>query len=147
MSWSRSQILYRRRDADDGTQPLHVLLAEDDPDLRYILAALLRADGHRVTEVADGDRLTDEIINATQDPSRTIDIAVTDVRMPGRSGLEALASVRHFEGCPPFIVMTAFGDDRVRREADRLGVVGLLDKPFSPSALLDLVNEHARRQA
>jgi CheY-like chemotaxis protein len=121
-----------------------VLLAEDDPDLREVLAITLREEGHRVTEVADGNLLAGVLAATVRGPGPPVDLVVTDVRMPGRTGLAVLEGMRDKPDCPPFVIMTAFGDEVVRQQAQRLGAIGVLDKPFSPSALRELVNRHAR---
>lgn len=107
-----------------------VLLAEDDPEMRWLVAHALRRDGYDVVEARDGDELYREIttrILRHGDPN--VDLIVTDVRMPGQSGLEIVELLRAVAVRVPLIVMTAFGDDEVRERAGAVGAV-LLDKPF-----------------
>jgi DNA-binding response OmpR family regulator len=104
-----------------------VLLAEDDDELRSMLASALRRRGFGVVEVKNGIALLERLM----DPgSPAFDLIVTDVRMPGLSGLEVIGSAQP-EGWinTPVILITAFGDAELHEEAGRLGAL-VLDKPF-----------------
>src|SRR5688572_27228510 len=77
-----------------------VALAEDNSDLRSVVSDVLRAHGHVVVDVADGDQLEGLLATAS------FDLVITDLDMPGRLGAQVLAS-RRSQGDPtPFIVMT-----------------------------------------
>ena len=140
---------WRQRTLAEAWSTLHpprVLLAEDDDELRIFLAAALRADGYEVVESRDGRELCAEIaVVASQQPRPpTPDIVVSDVRMPHRSGLEALATLRALDASTPVLLMTAFGDRAVHEEARRLGAA-VLDKPFELDELRTTVLRLARR--
>jgi DNA-binding response OmpR family regulator len=128
--------------------PTRILLAEDDDELRVLLAEALRRDGHQVMEVRNGAAL-DEIIRelAAQDVQKTGeqagDIVISDVRMPGRSGLAVLESHRGEASCPRFIFMTGFGDGELRAEAERLGAAAIIEKPFDLHELRDILGRVA----
>jgi DNA-binding response OmpR family regulator len=112
-------------------EPTRILLAEDDDELRTLLAEALRRDGHQVVEVKNGIALDDVIRElAAQNLSCAAEIVISDVRMPGRTGLSVLESHRGCAWCPRFIFMTGFGDDDLRIEATRLGAAAVLEKPF-----------------
>jgi FixJ family two-component response regulator len=64
---------------------------------------------------------------------------LSDIQMPGRSGLELLASVRRSHPDIPVILMTAFPDDRVREQARLGGAYQFLTKPCDPDMIVDLV--------
>jgi DNA-binding response OmpR family regulator len=124
-----------------------ILVAEDDPDLRSLIAGALTEDGHEVVEAADGARSL-ELLDATlggPDPSPGFDLIVSDVHMPGRSGLEVLAGLRHHPVAPPVVLITAFGDEQVHADARRLGAVAMLDKPFDLDDLRAVVRAALRR--
>jgi DNA-binding response OmpR family regulator len=108
-----------------------VLLAEDDDEMRALVAAALRGDGYEVVEASDGGRLLVAITDAYADGSarEAFDLVVSDVRMPVSSGLSVLESLRKASWTTPVILMTAFGDDATRSRAEALGAV-LFDKPF-----------------
>lgn len=108
-----------------------VLLAEDDADLRGTLAWVFRRRGWVVEEVADGHGLKARLLA----PGADFAVVVTDVHMPGPSGLAVLQEARARGKAVPFIVITSFGDVQTHAEAARLGARAVLDKPLD---LLDL---------
>ena len=113
-----------------------VLVAEDDFEMRAMLVEALRKDGHDVTEVSDGNSLLVHIAVAClpAHASMRVDVIVSDVRMPGCDAFEALERMGGGKWRVPVILMTAFGDDRVRSRAHKMGAI-LLDKPLSLDAL------------
>lgn len=118
-------------DAALEMMPARILLAEDHAETRALLASRLRKDGYEVVEVSNGRQLLIEMGSALLGDSDSYpDLVITDVRMPGLSGLQVLAGLRASCWSTPVIIITAFGDDEVHAEARRLGVSGVLDKPF-----------------
>jgi DNA-binding response OmpR family regulator len=121
-----------------------VLLADDDRDMRMMLAAALREDGFEVTEIGDGSELF-QTVHAwlRYGDRREIDAIVTDIRMPAFSGLEVLAEVRALDTSLPVILITAFGDRQTHAEARALGADAVFDKPFDVddlrTALLNII--------
>jgi CheY-like chemotaxis protein len=117
--------------APAGSEVGRILLAEDDEEMRSLLAACLEASGHIVDQVADGDRLLDSF-EALRTGTATAwpDLVVTDVQMPGCNGLGAVAQLRQWNPDLAVIVITAFGDARVHERARELDVRQVLDKPF-----------------
>jgi CheY-like chemotaxis protein len=112
--------------------PLRVLLAEDNADLRDLLAATLAADGYEVVEAATGSELA-AVIAASATGRGGVPapaLVITDNRMPGKSGLEVIAGMREINPTTPVILITGYGDAVVRDQARRLGVSVILDKPF-----------------
>ncbi len=120
-----------------------VLLAEDDEVFRGFVAAELRRDGHVVIEAEDGDELADHIeVSIYRIGLRPMpDVIISDICMPGPSGLRILEQLRDGERHTPVILMTAFLDDATRAEAVRLGATAVLDKPFDMAALRKAVAE------
>jgi len=120
---------------------LRILLAEDDEEFRKLVASVLEQDGHEVVQLADGQSLLQYISMSMFDEKVVgpIDMVITDVRMPGWSGLEVITSARA-SGCSlPFIIITAFGDEAIHRQAGKLNVVATLDKPFDMETLRQTV--------
>ncbi|WP_438024134.1 response regulator [Sorangium sp. So ce233] len=114
-----------------GESPVRVLLAEDDRELRLLLATALRRDGYEVLEARDGNHLL-EIMGESLVSSggAPLDIVVSDIRMPGKSGLELLAGLRRDDWSTPVVLITAFGDPETHAEAYGLGADAVLDKPL-----------------
>ena len=109
-----------------------VLLAEDDRELRLLLAMALGKAGFRVTTAESGaDLLTCLWERAAQND--TFDLIISDNLMPAFTGLEVLEGLRN-ECEPqiadtPVIIITAFGDPELHEEAESLGAV-VFNKPF-----------------
>jgi two-component system sensor histidine kinase/response regulator len=117
---------------------LRALIVDDNAAAREIVDDLLKTVVSQVDAVASGPEALSAIKQA--DGNAPFDIVFMDWRMPGMDGLQAAraikgdASLKH----PPAIVMvTAFGRDEVREEADRLHLEGFLVKPVTRSMLMD----------
>lgn len=121
-----------------------VAVAEDNVEMRRLIAATLRGDGYDVVEAGDGPELISrlESLGGEQGPPRTaVELIVSDLRMPGLSGLDVLGAIRDGNWRTPFILITAFGDEETHREAHDLGARAVLDKPFDLERLRTLVHE------
>jgi DNA-binding response OmpR family regulator len=135
-----------------GAAPVHdpprVLVAEDDSEMRRLVVETLRKDGYDVTAVPDGGRLLTTLAHGFVDDggSGLADLVVTDIRMPGRSGMQVLEQLRASHWQMPVILMTAFGDPATRELARALGAV-LFDKPFDLDDLRRAVSTLLRRAA
>jgi len=124
-----------------------IVLAEDDDDMRALLASRLRQDGFEVLEARDGGELS-LLIEAAREVrsisvASVLDLVISDARMPFQSGIDALAGLRKNDRVTPFILITAFGDTHTHSEAFRLGASAVFDKPFDVdhlcTAVLNLV--------
>src|ERR1700689_2749270 len=102
---------------------LSVLVADDDEDMRALIAETLRRDGHHVGEARDGVDLLERLRESLDDPSRRAVVVVTDVLMPNLSGLGVLAALRRCRWRVPVILMTALEDESVVTLAERFGAV------------------------
>jgi CheY-like chemotaxis protein len=117
-----------------------VLLAEDDDQLRCLLASVLREDGHEVIEAGDGLELLATMESLLGQTGATNDLViVADVNMPGLTGLDVLAIVRCAHLTIPFCIITAFADPETRAEAFDLSAAAVLDKPVDIDVLRSAV--------
>jgi DNA-binding response OmpR family regulator len=107
-----------------------ILLAEDNDDMRAMLASVLRRDGYLVIEAKDGRELVKHLTLHGAGEASDIDLVISDVRMPGASGLDVLAGLREIDWSMPVILITAFGSADTKERAGQLGAAILLDKPF-----------------
>jgi len=122
-------------------RPPRALVAEDEPDVRRLVAAALRGLGYDIVEACSGTELLhalgDRLLSGDADPGP--DVIVADIRMPGLTGLEILAGLRQTESPTPIVLMTAYHDREIREEAQRLGANAFLEKPFDLDDLLAAV--------
>jgi CheY-like chemotaxis protein len=121
---------------DENLPPL-VFLAEDDPELRELLARRLRRLGCDVIELRSGSELLEQLKGApVLDPP---DLVISDQRMPGATGLDVLSTLRATGVSAPFVLITAFGDPELHAEARRRGAAAVFDKPFELDDLCAMV--------
>ena len=119
-----------------------LLVAEDDRALRGMMVEILRSDGHDVVAVTNGFDLL-EMIEVSLDPNvgtDKFDLVISDVRMPGMSGLRVFTQVGYGPQIPPVVFITAFGDQELHEQAHHLGALAVLDKPFDIDELRSFVN-------
>ncbi|MGD0302575.1 MAG: sigma-54 dependent transcriptional regulator [Bryobacteraceae bacterium] len=110
-----------------------ILVVEDEEKLRRVVELQLKGAGFEVEQagtVEQAMRLADRA-----------DVILTDLRLPGVSGLELLANLRRQDSHTPVIVMTAFGSIETAVEAMKAGAVDFLPKPFSLDHLMTVVNK------
>lgn len=133
-----------RQSIDDTSRSLTIILAEDDEAFRKMLATALRRKTHEVIECRDGIELA-QMITAFIKPYEKpqIDLIISDIRMPGVTGMTVLDGLRNLGHDIPVILLTAFGDEETHTKAKELGARLVLDKPFEIDALLSKVREVA----
>jgi DNA-binding response OmpR family regulator len=112
-----------------------VLVAEDDADIRELVAYKLRQSGHQVVSVADG------LAAVAAARENLPDVAIVDVSMPGLSGMQVCAALREDATTAqiPVILLSArahAGDTETGLQA---GAVDYVTKPFSPRELVQRV--------
>lgn len=117
-----------------------IVLAEDNAELRELLAVALERVGYRVVQVGTGDALVEAVRRLVAE-GQEVRLVITDVRMPGRGGVAAAAAMRAAGLAAPLIFMTAYGDAWTSARAEAMGAV-LLAKPLELGAL-----RHAVRRA
>lgn len=122
-----------------------ILVLEDDPLLRGVLAELLSEEGYQVL-------LAERGLQALEVVTREhVDFLIFDVRMEGLNGLDTLASMQRSGLQIPSLAITGFAGDEAPVRALRMGVGEYLRKPFRPDQLLEavsrLLSENRRQQA
>lgn len=119
-----------------------ILLAEDDDEMRKLLAFALSEDSYEVTQCHDGGEFLVRLQSFIKDKRNVdFDIIISDIRMPGLTGLEILEELHECKGFPPMILITAFGDKETHAKAEKFGAAAIFDKPFEIDDLLAKVRE------
>jgi len=108
---------------------VHVCVAEDDPEMRRLIVDSLLRDGARVDEAPSGLALFDRLRRASLENDLP-DILVSDIRMPGLTGLQMTAVIRDRGWGMPIVLVTAFGDEETHDAAAAVGATVVFDKPF-----------------
>ncbi|HTA71322.1 MAG TPA: sigma-54 dependent transcriptional regulator [Bryobacteraceae bacterium] len=110
-----------------------VLVVEDEEKLRRVVELQLKSAGFEVEQAGSAEEALKLADRA--------DVILTDLRLPGISGLELLANLRRQDSHTPLIVMTAFGSIETAVEAMKAGAVDFLPKPFSLDHLMTVINK------
>jgi CheY-like chemotaxis protein len=118
-----------------------VIVAEDDPDVRQLVTVAFRGLGYDVVEASTGSELLDELGDGLLygDPAGKPDVIISDIRMPGLTGMEILAGLRQANWPTVIVLMTAYSDAETRLEAQRLGADAFFEKPFEIDDLMTVV--------
>jgi DNA-binding response OmpR family regulator len=118
-----------------------ILLVEDDPGLRLVLAHRLSGEGYHVETAPDGD------VGLRLVTAEGFDLIVLDVMLPGRSGFEVCRTLRRGGVETPVLMLTARGEVKDRVEGLRLGADDYVTKPFDMAELLARIEVRLRHPA
>jgi DNA-binding NtrC family response regulator len=118
----------------------HLLVIDDEEDLRDMIAFVLRRDGFEVVPVDGGAAA----LNRLQ--VRAFDLAITDLKMPGMNGMEVLTELKKIDAAMEVIVITGYASEQTAAECTARGAYGYLRKPFDISELRSLVERALERR-
>ena len=108
-----------------------ISIVDDDPSVREATKGLVRSLGYGAAAFASAeDFLQSDQVNDTA-------CLITDVQMPGLSGVELQSRLIAQGNCTPIIFITAFPEQRIRARALEAGAVGFLSKPFDEDCLIE----------
>ena len=119
---------------------VHILVVDDERNIRKNLAMVLETAGYIVDATGDGDKALAKV------KEQHYDIALVDIQMPNMGGLELLRYIRGLRPKMAVVMLTAYGTVSRAVEAMKLGAVDFLEKPFDPKNLLLLCEEILERQ-
>src|SRR5437588_9473372 len=117
-----------------------LLLVEDKNELRAMLRKALERSGYTVEEAPDGSAAIQKV------RARRYLLVITDLKMPGASGLDVLRETKHADATIPVILLTAFGSVEEAVTAMKEGAFDFLQKPVDLDHLKLLVQRAARQQ-
>ena len=119
----------------NGSKTPRILIVDDDPGQRSLLDSFLRSQGFETVLAASGEQAL-EILR-----SQEFGMMISDVRMPGMSGLETLRRARQEHSVLPVLLVTAYADIREAVGAMRDGALNYLAKPIDLDELLATVQQ------
>lgn len=117
----------------------HILLVDDDTEIRGMLSKFLRERGLSVTTAANGQAMTAAL------KRHAFDLILLDIMMPGEDGLSLCRRLQTQETAPPVILLTAVGGEADRILGLEIGADDYVTKPFSPRELLARIRTVLRR--
>ena len=124
----------------------HILVVDDEPDVESMFRQHFRRDlrsGRFIMEFALSAAAALERVKAITDPS--LILILSDINMPGMTGLEMLPKVKELRPDVPVIMISAYGDAETRRKAIEGGAEGLLTKPIDFSLLKEEIDTRLER--
>lgn len=121
-----------------ANSPFSILIVDDDKSMRQSLVDLLEAAGWRADAVARATQVADILKGALPD------VILSDVRMPGMSGLDLLDSL-DANTAPPLVLISAHGDIPMAVQAIQRGAYSFVEKPYEPRRLLTILTHAAER--
>jgi FixJ family two-component response regulator len=114
---------------------IHIAVIDDDDSVREAMTHLIGVLGYSVNAFASAEAFLDS------DLLQTTDCVITDVQMPGMSGVELQQRLSAGGYCTPIIFVTAFPDEATRARVIRDGAAGYLSKPLRQASLLDCLDK------
>jgi DNA-binding NtrC family response regulator len=118
-----------------------VLVVDDDAAMRDLVVSLLEDEAIHAVPAATADEALEWL------SGQDCDVVLSDIRMPGRSGIELVGEVRELRPHTPVVLMTAFGSIDSAVEAMRSGASDYLAKPFKKDSLLVVLEKAFERRA
>ncbi len=118
-------------------EPRAVLLVDDNRDLAENIAEILEGEGIACTIALDGESALEAL------RSGQFDLVVTDIRMPGMTGIQVLEAIRISHPDLPVIVMSAYANERSLAAAVATGAIAVLAKPVDIPRFIAMVRSAA----
>lgn len=120
-----------------GAMAQTILIIDDSPSIRQMVAFTLKSEGYIAIEAADG---VDGLAKAV---AHDIDLVLSDVNMPNMDGFELVKALRGLPkyGTTPILMLTTESADEQKIEGKAAGASGWLVKPFNPHKLLEIVKK------
>ncbi len=112
-----------------------ILVVDDDLNIRRVLKETLEKEGFNVLTAHNVDTALPLI------DQQDLDVIVTDLKMPGKSGMDLLAFCHARKPAVPVIMITAFGDVEVAVMAMKKGAYDFITKPFDENELLNVIEK------
>jgi DNA-binding response OmpR family regulator len=119
--------------SDNGKK--RILIIEDDNEMRSLLKDFIEEEGYAVDSVENGLEALKKLV------SQPFDLIITDIRMPGLTGLDILPRLKKSQPDVSIIVISAFGDERASHRAFERGATAYVEKPIDLQKLKTLIHD------
>ena len=123
------------KDLRGNNSVVRILIIEDDEEMRALLKDSLLEEGVEADSATNGSEALRKLVK------ESFDLVITDIRMPGLTGLDILPVIKRLQPNASVIVITAFGSEEVYRRSFEKGAAGYLEKPIHMERLKTLVHE------
>jgi len=139
--WHNGAVTFPQQGSPRSALPIRVLLVEDDPGLREVLAGVFASAGMEVVQAADGV----EALGELEGESPAIDVVISDRRMPRLDGLELLRRIKHRRELAllPVILLTVAAEPRQVVEGIEAGAYAYVAKPVDAEVLISMIRSAA----
>jgi len=118
-----------------------VLVVDDEPDVEALFRQQFRRDLRAQRFMMDfANSATDALARVASTIEQSLILILSDINMPGMTGLEMLPKVKEMRPNVPIIMITAYGDPETRRKAMASGATGLLTKPIDITLLREEID-------
>jgi len=121
--------------------PKNILVIDDEPLVTKSLGKLLRVSGYNAFIAASAQEALEKI------KETTFDLIISDIRMPGTNGIEAISQIREYlkqdkKAQVPEIFITGYASEENYKQAIQLKMAEYIYKPFDMNELLDIIKRH-----
>ena len=116
----------------------HILVADDEQNTLMTMQFILEVANYRVTTAENGQEALDDILGSRNTDS-PIDLLITDIQMPGLTGLELIDELNRLKMDIPFLAITGYGDCELMTELANRGCERCMDKPIDEEELIESV--------
>jgi CheY-like chemotaxis protein len=127
---------------NDAERKPTILVVDDEQNMLLTVQFLLEAAGYRLLAAASAA----EALQRLEGPAAFPDLLITDIQMPGTTGLELLEALRRLRPDLPVLVMTGYWSKELGRRLSELHCRQWIEKPFEEEQLLEKVREMLRAQ-
>jgi two-component system response regulator PilR (NtrC family) len=114
---------------------IRILIVEDDEEMRSLLRDFVGEEGFEADTVMNGYEAFRKLVK------EPFDLIITDIRMPGLTGLDIVPRIKKLQPEIPIIVITAFGSQEVHQRALERGATAYLEKPIRFYKLRELIHQ------
>jgi len=118
-----------------GNDKKRILVIEDDQEMRSLLKDFFEEEGFEIHSVSNGSEAFRILVR------ELFDLVITDIRMPGLTGLDIIPGIKKLQPNVLIIVITAFGSDEIRLRAMARGATAYLEKPLHFHELRTMIHE------